>query len=115
MTDFSQIAKEAELKKNAPSSVSVSKNFNYVKANYVSIVDIDTPFKSMVFYYFKWSFAVIPTGYPVQSQHTVLFEIINCRVQFFSIFFDFDLYFVMFLIFPLKFRIFSLNSISLLK
>ena len=62
MTDFSQIAKEAELKKNAPSSVSVSKNFNYVKANYVSIVDIDTPFKSMVFYYFKWSFAVIPTG-----------------------------------------------------
>ena len=62
MTDFSQIAKEAELKKNAPSSVSVSKNFNYVKANYVSIVDIDTPFKSMVFYYFKWSFAVILTG-----------------------------------------------------
>ena len=45
----------------------------------------------------------------------VLFEIINCRVQFFSIFCHLDLYFLMFLIFPLKFRIFSLNSISLLK
>ena len=51
-----------QLNKNkAPSSGVTTKNFNYVKADYVSIVDINAPFISMVSFYFKWSFAVIPT------------------------------------------------------
>ena len=61
MTDFKKITKDIELKKDAPKSGKVSKDSKYVEAKYVSLVDIDTPFKSMVLYYFKWSFAVIPT------------------------------------------------------
>ena len=62
MTDYTKISNEIDLKKSAPNSCTVEKDFKYVKADYVSIVDIDTPFKSMAWYYFKWSFAVIPTG-----------------------------------------------------
>ncbi len=40
----------------------VTKKSSWVKANYVSIVDIDAPLKSMALFYFKWSFAVIPTA-----------------------------------------------------
>ena len=61
MANFTKINEEIKQKENAPDTTSVPKKFNWVKANYVSIVDIDTPFKSMVLYYFKWSFAVIPT------------------------------------------------------
>ena len=70
MADYTKISNEIDSKKGAPNTCTVKfkslkllseKDFKYVKADYVSIVDIDTPFKSMVWYYFKWSFAVIPT------------------------------------------------------
>ena len=37
-------------------------NFEYVKTRYTTIVDLDMPFKSMVLFYLKFSFAVIPAG-----------------------------------------------------
>ena len=37
-------------------------NFEYVKTRYTTIVDLNMPFKSMVIFYLKFSFAVIPAG-----------------------------------------------------
>ena len=65
---------------------------------------------------FKTNYSYLDFRRNVITKGTLkLFETINCRVQFFSIFCHLDLYFHLILIFPLKFRIFSLNSISLLK
>ena len=54
--------KELTDRKSHPNSGLVEKNFEYVNANYVSIVDIDASIKSMAKFYFKWSIAIIPTG-----------------------------------------------------